>query len=404
MPRLWTILAVALAWNAALWGVLGGLFAPVLPGGWRAVAALMLVGLVPLAVLANGLGGNAYPSAFTRIWIFRPFWYGQLALLLLALAGLAGLIAGLPFGAPRTVGRGAVAVVGVVLVAAAVWGYVGTRRLVVRPLDVSLADLPPGLEGMRIAQLSDLHVGPHTSQRHLARVAEAVRRAEPDLIAFTGDQVDDYARDVEPLGRAFGGLSAPLGIMAIAGNHDVYAGWPAVHRGMQALGWTVLVNEAVPVERNGTRFWIAGTGDPAGGRPGSSPVAPDVERTLAAVPRGAFTLALAHNPALWPQLAERGVALTLSGHTHHGQLAVPRLNWSVASMFLDLAMGAYRQGRSVLYINPGTNFWGIPFRIGALPEVTVVTLHRSPVPAPNGAARVERDGAAGMQPASSGVS
>ena len=67
-------------------------------------------------------------------------------------------------------------------------------------------------------------------------------------------------------------------------------------------------------------------------------------------------------------------------------------------------MGTYREGASVLYINPGTNYWGVPFRIGALPEVTVVTLHRSPVPAPTGAARVERDGAATLQPASSGVS
>ena len=105
-------------------------------------------------------------------------------------------------------------------------------------------------------------------------------------------------------------------------------------------------------------------------------VAPDVERTLAAVPPGAFTLALAHNPALWPQLAARDVDLTLSGHTHYGQLAVPRLGWSMASLFLELAMGTYRTGDSVLYINPGTNFWGIPFRIGALPEVTVVTLRR----------------------------
>lgn len=266
-----------------------------------------------------------------------------------------------------------------ILVLAGLWGYAGTRRLVVRPLDVSFPDLPRGLEGMRIVQLSDLHVGPHTSRRHLTRIVEAVRSAQPDLIALTGDQVDDYARDVEPLGRALGGLSAPLGVVAIAGNHDVYAGWEPVRRGMEGLGWRVLVNEAVALERDGARFWLAGTGDPAGGQPGDSPVAPDVARTLAAVPPDAFTIALAHNPALWPQLADRGVGLTLSGHTHHGQLSIPRLGWSVASAFLDLAMGAYRQGRSVLYINPGTNFWGIPFRIGALPEVTVVTLHRSPV-------------------------
>lgn len=371
---------VALAWNGALWLVLGWLFSPVLPGGWRAVLALMLLLLTPLVVLIRGIGRGAYPSAFTRIWVFRPFWYGQLSLLLLAAAGLAGLLAGLPFGSAREVGRWVVAGVGLVVVVAAIWGYVGTRRLVVRPLDVSFPGLPAGLDGMRVAQLSDLHVGPHTSRRHLARIAEAVRRAEPDLIVLTGDQVDDYARDVEPLGRAFGGLSAPLGVVAIAGNHDVYAGWPAVRRGMEEIGWTVLVNDAVPIERNGARFWIAGTGDPAGGsRPGASAVAPDVERTLAGVPRDEFTLALAHNPALWPGLADRGVELTLSGHTHHGQLAIPRLGWSVASVFLDLAMGGYRQGRSVLYINPGTNFWGIPFRIGALPEVTVVTLHRAPV-------------------------
>ncbi|HEU4556588.1 MAG TPA: metallophosphoesterase [Longimicrobium sp.] len=387
------VLMVALAWNGALWLVLGGLFSPVLPGGWRAVLALLLLLLLPLVVLARGIGGDAYPSAFTRVWVFRPFWYGQLALLLLAAAGLAGLLAGLPFGVPRQAGRWAVAGAGLIVVVAAIWGFAGTRRLVVRPLDVSFPDLPAGLDGMRVVQLSDLHVGPHTSRRHLARIAEAVRRADPDLVVLTGDQVDDYARDVEPLGRALGGLSAPLGIVAIPGNHDVYAGWTAVRRGMEQIGWTVLVNEAVPVERNGTRFWIAGTGDPAGGsRPGASPVAPDVERTLAAVPRDEFTLALAHNPALWPALAARGVELTLSGHTHHGQLAVPRLGWSVASVFLELAMGAYRQGRSVLYINPGTNFWGIPFRIGALPEVTVVTLHRAPViPSGDEAARGERD-------------
>jgi predicted MPP superfamily phosphohydrolase len=107
-------------------------------------------------------------------------------------------------------------------------------------------------------------------------------------------------------------------------------------------------------------------------------VIPDVGRALARVPPGAFTIALAHNPALWPELASRGVPLTLSGHTHHGQLSIPRLGWSLASLFLEHSMGTYRRGGSMLYINPGTNFWGIPLRIGALPEVTVVTLRRGP--------------------------
>ena len=87
---------------------------------------------------------------------------------------------------------------------------------------------------------------------------------------------------------------------------------------------------------------------------------------------------LAHNPALWPALAERGVELTLSGHTHYGQIAIPWLGWSLASPFLEHAMGEHRQDGSYLYINPGTNYWGIPFRIGTPPEVTVLTLRAAP--------------------------
>lgn len=379
MPGFWIVLAALMGWNGALWLVLGTLLSPLLPGGWRAVAAMALPMLLPIAALAHGFSGDGDPSPFTRVWVYRPFWYGQLFLPLLAAAGLLGLLAGLPFGMSQPAGRWAVAGMGLVLVAASVWGYAGTRRLVVRPVDVCYADLPRGLEGLRIVQLSDLHVGPHTSRRHLARIAEAVLRAEPDLIVLTGDQVDDFARDVEPLGRALGNLFAPLGVIAVAGNHDVYAGWASVRRGMERLGWRVLVNEAVPLEWNGARLWVAGTGDPAGrgGPTGKDDsVVPDVNRTLASVPAREFTLALAHNPALWPELAAREVDLTLSGHTHYGQLAIPRLRWSMASAFLDLAMGVHRRGDSILYINPGTNFWGIPFRIGTPPEVSVVTLHR----------------------------
>ena len=81
--------------------------------------------------------------------------------------------------------------------------------------------------------------------------------------------------------------------------------------------------------------------------------------------------------SLWPQLTVRSASLTLSGHTHYGQFAIPRLNWSVASIFLEHAMGLHGRGGSVLYISPGANYWGIPFRIGTLPEVSVLTLRRS---------------------------
>jgi uncharacterized protein len=246
----------------------------------------------------------------------------------------------------------------------------------VRNLEVRFKDLPDGLDGLRIVQLSDLHVGPHTPKRHLQRIADAVNDAKPHIIAHTGDQVDDYPRDTEVFAAAFGHLHAPLGTFAIPGNHDVYAGWSAVRAGLERMGATVLVNSAVRLCHNGVEFYLGGTGDPAGSqfRRGEESGAPDIAKLLAAIPAGVFSIVLAHNPALWPPLARRGISLTLSGHTHYGQLATR--TWSLASVFLELAMGAHERGGALLYINPGTNYWGIPFRIGALPEVTVLTLRR----------------------------
>jgi predicted MPP superfamily phosphohydrolase len=371
---------VIATWSLAWWVLLGLSIAPVVPGRWLSVgaAALVLV-FIPLLFLGRAISGH-YPSAAVRLLAFRPFWYSQLAVPLLATTGLVGLVLGALAGHARAGGVAGVSLAGVVVGLGIVTGYFGSRWLRVVRVEVRSSELPPALEGLRIAQVSDLHVGPHTPAGHLSRVLEAVRDAHPDLIAVTGDQVDDYAGDVEHFTRAFGELRAPLGVFAIAGNHDVYAGWPGVRAGLEAMGAVVLVNEARVIEHRGGRFWLAGTGDPAGhGNPfgESGAVAPDVARTLARVPSGAFTIALAHNPALWPALAARGVQLTLSGHTHHGQFSIPRLGWSLASVFLEHAHGWHRQGRALLYINPGTNYWGLPLRIGALPEVTILTLRRA---------------------------
>jgi predicted MPP superfamily phosphohydrolase len=348
------------------------------PGGWRTLGGAWFASVLPLFLLVGNVVRGGYPSAFVRRFLFRFFWYAQLLALVLALASGAGFIAGLPFGESAGVGRWVILVMAPVLVLVGLWGYVGTRRLVVRHLDVFLRDLPQGLEGLRIVQLTDLHVGPHTSRRHLARIAAETQRAQPHIIAYTGDQVDDYPRDTEVFGARLGHLAAPLGVLAIAGNHDVYAGWAQVRHGLESIGITVLVNRAIPVRHNGTEFWVAGTGDPAGSqfRRGGESGAPNIDRALADIPAGAVAIVLAHNPALWPHLiAKRPLALTLSGHTHYGQLATR--SWSLASAFLELAMGAHERDGSLLYISPGANYWGIPFRIGAWPEVTVLTLRRT---------------------------
>ena len=345
-----------------------------LPGGLKtAAAAWTLFTLVPLGVFILTRWRGVYPGPAVRIWVFRPLWYAQLAILLLAPVGAAAALAGLPFGHAGAAARAALLVAGAAIAVLVLAGYAGSRRLETRRLTVALPDLPAAADGLRVAQISDLHVGPQTSRRFLARVVQRVNEARADLIVVTGDLVDDFPRDVDHYAAAFGALQAPLGVFVIAGNHEVYSGWPELRRRLEALPLTLLVNRAVTVRRNGGSFAVAGTGDPAAS---GGELAPDLGRTLAGAADGTFVLALAHNPALWPALAARGVPLTLSGHTHWGQLGFPRLGWCLASPFLELAMGSHVRGASALYIHPGTNYWGIPFRIGHAAEVAVITLRR----------------------------
>ena len=364
---------------AACWTVVGVVLAPMVPGGGWTIAALALLAMVPLPLLLVGLRRHGNPGRAMRLYVFRPFWYLQLLLPFAGAAGALGLLIGLPFGQARAVGRVVLALFAIAAALILWLGYRDARRVVRRDFVASHPDLPEGLAGVRIAQISDVHVGPHTPRRHLARIARYVRGACADLVVMTGDQVDDFPGDVVPFAVGLLPLEAPLGTVAIAGNHDVYAGWEAVRSGLESHGITVLVNEARRLESDGAELWLVGVGDPAGRSRGDDrSVAPDIPRALADVPPGAFVLALAHNPALWPALAERGVQLTLSGHTHWGQLVIGG-RWSLASLFLEHSMGAYVEGDSILYIHPGTNHWGIPFRLGTPPEVAVITLARGPL-------------------------
>jgi len=374
-----------LIWHFTAWGVIALLIAPVLPG--RALGALLLPFVTAAPVLElirrfRARGGRErppYPGRAVRLLLLRPFWYGQAAGPFLAVVGLLGALAGLLAGEPGAFGRGAIAIGAAVLAILAIAGWLGSRHVRTTRLTACWPDLDPRLDGLVIAQLSDLHVGPHLPARFLRRVRTLVEEAHPDLIVVTGDLVDDFGPDVDVYARAFGTLAAPLGVWVSAGNHDVYAGWADVRARLEKLPLTVLVNEWRTVRRDGAELIVVGLGDPAGRawhRDGGADVAPDAARALQDVPAGAFTLALAHNPSLWPDLARRGVRLTLSGHTHWGQLAHPGAGWSLASQFLEHAMGRYVEGPSLLYIHPGTGYWGIPFRLGAWPEVALVTLRR----------------------------
>ena len=385
--RLFTILSRLVVYLLAAWGTLGVLASGLFPGAPAVVVVAAIYTTLPLIAFMRWRGWPFYPGKAFRLLVVRPFWYVQFTLPVVSAGGLLGLLAGSPFGHGITVGRVAVVAVFVAAAALLILGYLGAGRLVVRRVDVQVPGLAPEFDGLRIVQLSDLHVGPHTSRRFLRRIVEATAKLNADLIAVTGDLIDDRSEDVASYARALGSLSAPLGVYMIPGNHDVYAGWDEVERALrEAQLGTVLVNDARVLRRGDALIAVVGTGDPAGGQRGASRAAPDVERALSRVPAGATVIAFAHNPALWPSLAARGVALTLSGHTHWGQFAVPKLGWSLASPFLEHAMGAHIQDDATLYISPGTGYWGIPFRLGANPEITLVTLR----PAAEAAATVHR--------------
>jgi len=374
-------IALLLTLLTTCWYVVGCVLAPILPGGgWTVLAAALMSTALPLATLIGTRALGHYPGSVIRLLVFRPFWYAMFAVLLLTLASAAGALVGAPFGRAAEAARVSLLATTTIVVVGAVVGYLGSRRLEVRRFVATLPGLPTSLHGLVIAQLSDLHVGPQTSRALMAKAERAVREASADLIAVTGDLIDDFPADVDHYAEMFGALAAPLGAYVIPGNHEVYAGWEEVRERLEQLPVTVLVNRSVTVAANGgrggVRLTVAGTGDPAFGPGTGGDAAPDIERTLADVPPDTFVLALAHNPALWPALAARGVDLTLSGHTHWGQLSVPRLGWCLASPFLKLAMGAHTSGRSLLYIHPGTGYWGLPFRLGHSAQVAIIRLER----------------------------
>ncbi|MBI3790726.1 MAG: metallophosphoesterase [Gemmatimonadetes bacterium] len=356
-----------------------------LPGGWPTMLAVAgVVTLVPFTTFLVSRARGIYPGRLFRLTSFRFLWYSHFWLLLAMLAGVAGAAVGLLLvavgGDSRVVGdagRLTIAFASAVFVVAMIAGYWGSRQLVVTEMDVTHAAIPAELDGLRIVQVSDVHVGPHTRASWLKGIADAVMGADPHLIAITGDLVDDFDEDVVHYAKGLGALHAPLGVFVIAGNHDIYANWPKVRERLGALPVRVLVNEHVVVEHAGARFVVAGTGDPAAGRnAGTALGAVDIAATVRNLPSDLFTIALAHNPVLWPSLAERSLHLTLSGHTHWGQFAIPALEWCLASPFLEHAMGWHARGESLLYIHPGTTWWGIPFRLGTPPEVAVLTLRR----------------------------
>ncbi len=251
----------------------------------------------------------------------------------------------------------------------AVWGStVGRVHPRITVLDVPIPGLSKAFDGYRIVQLSDIHCGPYLPRwvyRSWARKALTLR---PDLLAVTGDFIASGVGYVSDVTDFFAHLKAPDGIFACLGNHDRFDDGNAVAESITRGGGTVLHNQGTPLTRGNSALWIAGIDDRWSHRD-------DLDAALRDKPQGVPTVLLAHDPDQFPSIAARGVQLTLSGHTHGGQFAVPWLpKVNLARLRSKFTVGMYRLGESVVYVHLGNGTSGPPTRVGAPPEIAVLVL------------------------------
>ena len=233
---------------------------------------------------------------------------------------------------------------------------------------------PEAYDGFRLALVSDLHAGsPPVDVEYVERVAQVVDREGPDLVALLGDYVDDeaaFAQALNPsdVARALARIRAPLGRIAVLGNHDWRSGGEIVRGALRDAGIVVLENEARQLRSARVPLWVAGLADP-------TERMPDVASALVDVPEGAALVVLSHDPDLFPSIPEL-VALTVSGHTHGGQVDVPLVRKRVIpSLFGDrFAAGHVRERGRDLYVTRGVGTSSWPIRFRSRPEVVVLTL------------------------------
>ncbi|MEE4272746.1 MAG: metallophosphoesterase [Thermoanaerobaculales bacterium] len=235
---------------------------------------------------------------------------------------------------------------------------------------LKLDRLPAEWDGLTIAQVSDVHAGPYMPAERMARVAEMVTNLEPDLIVFTGDQMDRRPSDADQFIRGFRGITAPLGVFGVLGNHDHFHDPILSEHALIECGITPLINRGATLRRNGAELAVVGLEDLTAG-PGR---APDY-RVLGHHP-GAFRICLSHQPRTWHDAAAAGAHLTLSGHTHGGQIALNQRNLNVARFQGRYIAGAYRRGDATLYVSRGIGVGAVPLRFGAPPEIDLLVLRR----------------------------
>lgn len=268
-----------------------------------------------------------------------------------------------------------------VLAVAVLYGaFVGTRRLEVRHVELAFTDLPPAFDGYRIVQVSDLHVGslPHSL---LAEAVDSINAQHADAVMMTGDLQNMLPTELPPVARWLRAMTARDGVFAVLGNHDysMYISGTAEEKAAndsllvsreRGYGWRLLLNSHVTLRRGTDSLVVAG--EENCGRP-PFPQKGDLAQTLRGVGRDAFVVLMQHDPWAWETsiLPQTHAQLTLSGHTHGGQVSLLGLRPTQLNNREDC--GLYWRGPRALYVSSGLGGF-VPFRLGVYPEVVVIEL------------------------------
>jgi predicted MPP superfamily phosphohydrolase len=257
--------------------------------------------------------------------------------------------------------------------AVSAYGAVAARfRKVVERVVVPIAGLPPQLDGLTIAQLSDIHSGLFMTESQMREYVEIANGLAPDIIALTGDFVATSKNQTPAFLRAISALKAKHGVYGCLGNHDIFTDSEGmVERGFQSAGFKLLRNQNHVIEIEGARLNIIGV-DYIGSRFRTR----TFEEALEGIPLDGTTILLMHSPKLFPRAAKAGIDLTLSGHTHGGQIALSFGDFILTPVRLDTMFiaGLFKIDNSHLYVNRGLGTTGPPIRINAPPEITHITL------------------------------
>ena len=376
---------------------------------------LLGLGISRLGVHGSSVAGSGFHLGkslitFARLWLVASFfgflaiesvgaieWVTNIAARLLPHSGAE--VGGFS-PSRRTFFQYAACLAGSAPFLAATYGFASGRlRYTIVSVDVPVANLPAELDGLRIAQLSDIHIGDYMPPLEIARAVDMANSLQPDISFVTGDFVSSIGDPLDTCIRELSRLRAPLGVWGCNGNHEIYAGVEdEAERLFREKGMRLLRGSSAVVEHNGGRFNLLGVDYQRDHMVSGERLGPMLREIEPLIRRDMPNVLLSHNPNSFRRAAELGIELSLAGHTHGGQVKFEIVDHSVspARLITPFVAGLYRLPmatnghggaepagvssglqKAALYVNRGLGTFGLPVRIGVPPEITLLTLRRA---------------------------